>query len=269
MVTTHEGNDESIGANLHFRSYGEGPPLVVLHGFLGAGGNWHTLASRAFGEHFTTYAIDQRNHGKSPHSDEMNFGVLADDLRDFLDAHSIDRCHVLGHSMGGKVAMQFALHYPERTNKLVVVDIAPRPYAPAHLTILEALQSATPEEASSRSDVDAQIAALIKEAPVRQFLLKNLGYDRDAKKYFWEMNLEALAAEYTHLNAGIAGPKPFEGPALFVHGEGSDYVQPDDEPMIRSLFPSAQTVMIPGAGHWVHADAPEAFAKTALEFLLD
>ncbi len=268
MVESNETAGVPIGAQLHFRKYGEGPALVVLHGFLGAGGNWHTLASKAFAPHFTTYAIDQRNHGRSPHAPEMSYEVLANDLLDFLNAHAVDRAHVLGHSLGGKVAMEFALRYPDRTNRLVVADIAPKLYPPKHLTILEALQASSPERATSRADVDRELATRIPELGVRQFLLKNLSYDSDTKQYAWEMNLPVLATQYNRLNEGIEGGRTFAGETLFVRGSRSNYISPGDEALIRSMFTSARMETIEGAGHWVHADAPEEFARVVLAFLL-
>ena len=253
--------------DLHYVDYGEqGEPLVILHGFLGASGNWHTLASKAFAEHVHVFALDQRNHGRSPHSDTFDYPTLADDLRDFLDARGLGAAHVLGHSMGGKTAMFFALAYPERVRKLVVVDIAPRAYPPHHDALLDALNGLDLTAARSRSQIDQSLSTHVADPGVRQFLLKNLAYDREAKRYSWMMNLDVLTRDYHRINVALDGGT-YDCPTLFVRGERSDYIKPEDEPEIRRFFPQAEVVTIPGAGHWVHAEAPEPFAEAVLEFL--
>ena len=252
---------------LHYRRYGSGPPLVILHGFLGASGNWHSLASGPFGQHLEVFVVDQRNHGKSPHAPEMNYDVLAADLLEFLEQQDLQQASVLGHSMGGKTAMQFVLSYPERLDRLVVVDVAPRAYPPHHLEILEALRAASPDQARRREDVDEILAAYVESEPIRQYLLKNLAFDRARDRFQWQMNLDVLEAEYDNINAAITGSAPFMGPALFVRGGASQYVTSADEDEVYQLFPAAEIVTIPGAGHWVHADAPEAFAETVLDWI--
>lgn len=263
-----QDSNAPVGARLHFRRYGDGPALVVLHGFLGASGNWHSLSSNVFGEHFATFAVDQRNHGRSPHTEHIDYERMADDLRDFLDARDLTRAHVLGHSMGGKVAMQFALRYPERVDRLVIVDIAPEANAPRHRQILDALRAVDPGAAASRKEVDQQLARHLSSAPVRQFLLKNLAFDSSTRRYSWEMNLDVLEADYDRLNEAIWADAPFDGPTLFVRGERSDYITSGNESGILQLFPRARIESISDAGHWVHADAPEAFGKVVLDFLL-
>lgn len=252
---------------LHFRHYGRGPALVLLHGLLGSGSNWHSLASKTFGPHFSTYALDQRSHGKSPHTDRLDYGALAADVVAFLDKHDLGRVHLLGHSMGGKTAMTLALHHPDRVDRLVVADIAPRAYPPKHLEILEALRAAAPERAGNRKEVDRQLADRIASPAIRQFLLKNLAFDPETKRYGWQLNLDALYREYDNLNEAVTSETPFQRPTLFVRGERSDYIGADDEREIRALFPAAEISTIPAAGHWVHADAPEAFGELVLSFL--
>lgn len=256
-----------VGSRLHYRTFGSGPALIVLHGFLGASGNWQSLASKVFGDHFTTYTVDQRNHGRSPHTEAIDYALLAQDLRAFMDAHDLERAHVLGHSMGGKVAMQFALTDPDRVDRLVIVDIAPRAYPPEHRPLLDALQQVDFSAVDSRSDVDRQLASSIRSKPVRQFLMKNLGLDATTKQYTWDINLETLAREYDGLTGPISSDQSHSGATLFVRGARSDYVTAGDEQAIRSLFPSARIETIEGAGHWVHADAPQDFARAVLGFL--
>lgn len=251
---------------LFFKQYGEGPPLVILHGLLGASGNWHTLASKVFGAHFTVYAVDQRNHGRSPHDDRFDYEAMADDLRLFLDRHALEAVHLIGHSMGGKTAMHFARAYPGRVRRLVVVDIAPKAYPPHHLDLIDALRGVDLSTATSRQDVDAALARRIPSVPVRQFLLKNLSYDSDAGRYFWQVNLDVIARHYDRINEAPAPERPFEGPTLFIRGAKSSYVAEDDLPLIHEYFPHADLVTV-DAGHWVHAEAPEAFADAVLAFL--
>ena len=252
---------------LHYNAYGEGGrPLLILHGLLGASGNWHTLGSKAFGERFRVFAIDQRNHGRSPHSDAVGYDAMAGDLDGFMEQHGLTSAYLLGHSMGGKTAMHFALTRPEKVDKLVVADIAPKAYPPHHTELFEALRSLDLSSYSSRKEIDTALARRIRSYPVRQFLLKNLQHVADGG-YRWQMNLEALYASYDQINQAVEAGRPFEKPALFVRGGKSDYVTDDDEADIRKLFPNAEIVTIPKAGHWVHAEAPEAFAEVVIGFL--
>src|SRR5690554_747038 len=253
---------------LHFREYGSsGPALVILHGLLGASGNWHTLASKSFSDSFHVYAVDMRNHGRSPHSDRFDLPTMAEDVRAFLKQTGHASAHVLGHSMGGKVAMLLALESPEVVDRLVVVDIAPRAYPPHHTEILEALRLLDPGAYSSRTEIDRALSERIASATVRQFLLKNLALDKDTGAYRWQANIEGIDRNYDAINAAIESNSTFNGPALFVRGEKSDYVQDEDREQILKLFPNARIETISGAGHWVHAEAPEPFAQTVLSFL--
>jgi esterase len=252
---------------LYYKQHGEGPPLIILHGLLGASGNWHTLSSSVFGQHFTVYAVDQRNHGRSPHSDAFDYPSMVGDLEAFMDARGLDAAHVLGHSMGGKTAMHFALTHPDRVDRLVVVDIAPKPYPARHAVIFDALRSLDLAAYDARSAIDEALAERIASAPIRQFLLKNLSYDSDTSRYGWQMNLEGIYRGYDRINEGIAPGRTFDGPTLFVRGGASDYVEDGDAALIQQLFPRAEIVSVAGAGHWVHAEAPDAFARVVLDFL--
>ncbi len=255
---------------LAYRAYGtEGPPLLILHGLLGSSGNWHTLAGKAFAPHFRVFTLDLRGHGRSPHAHPIDYPTMAADVLTFMDRHRLEKAHVLGHSMGGKVAMELALGAPERVDRLVVVDIAPRAYEPRHRTILDALQAIDPTRYDSRRAIDEALTTYVPEAPIRQFLLKNLLYDPATRRYTWQMDLEGLIRYYDRINAAIANGRRFTGPVLFVKGARSDYITDADLPAIRRLFPAARLVTIPDAGHWVHADAPEAFAREVLAFLTE
>ena len=250
---------------LHFRTYGEGFPLIILHGLLGSLDNWQPL-SRKCGAHFKVFAVDQRNHGCSPHSDEFGYDVMSQDLLEFMETHGLAGAHLLGHSMGGKTAMHFALRHPDRVGKLVVVDIAPRAYPPRHAATFEALLALDLKAFHQREQIDAALAGAVPEAGLRQFLLKNVRRD-SAGAFRWKVNLRSIFGNFHHLNAALASDRRFPRPALFVRGEKSDYVRDADADLIRRNFPQAEIQTIPGAGHWVHADAPELFLKLVVDFL--
>ena len=250
---------------LNLQRYGSGPPLIVLHGLFGSRANWHAI-SRALADDFEVIAVDQRNHGNSPHADEMTYAAMADDLLQLMTHEGIARAHVLGHSMGGKTAMQFALTHGERVDRLIVVDIAPRAYPPHHDDLLDALRELDLDAATSRAELDAMLARRIDAPAVRQFLLTNVTRDDDGG-FVWRINLPAIAASYAALVAEVDSARSFEGPALFVAGERSDYIAPEDRALIRARFPRARFASVKGAGHWVHADQPEAFRRIVQAFL--
>ena len=252
--------------DLFYKRYGEGPPLVILHGLLGASGNWHTLSSRAFGSHFEVFTLDQRNHGRSPHSEVFDYPTMADDLRGFMDRQGLARAHVLGHSMGGKTAMHFALTHPERVDKLIIVDMAPKPYPPLHGPLLDALRAVDFEAHRTRAAIEGALTPQIPDVPVRKFVLQNL-VRAEHGGYRWRMNLDAIHRQYHRINVGLEADGTFEGPTLFLRGGASDYVADEDTEVIISFFPEAEFATIPEAGHWVHAEAPEAFTRHILDFL--
>jgi esterase len=250
---------------LYFREFGHGQPLVILHGLFGSSDNWPGLAQK-FAEKFRVLTLDLRNHGRSPHSDEMNYPVMAGDMVEFLDAHNLESANVLGHSLGGKVAMQLALDFPARVEKLVVADKSPRDYAPEHEKIFSALLALDLAKFKTRQQIEDALAPEIPDLAVRRFLLKNLGHNSNGS-YFWKINLRGLAENYPRLREVVTGKNPFPKPALFLRGEKSNYVLESDELLIQKLFPRAKIETISGAGHWVHADAPQEFARRVLEFL--
>lgn len=253
--------------DLYYNHYGsDGPPLIILHGLLGASGNWHTLSRTVFSDHFDVYAVDQRNHGRSPHADAFNYEAMAEDVRDFIHQHDLGPVHLLGHSMGGKTAMRATLDYPDLVDRLVVADMAPKAYPPHHLGLMEALRRIDPSTYDDRSAIDDALAEDVPSYPIRQFLLKNLSYDAD-EGYAWQMNLEVIYEQYDQVNQAITAAGTFDGPTLFVRGGRSDYVRTEDLPHIRTLFPQAELATIEDAGHWVHAEAPEDFSETVVAFL--
>jgi esterase len=250
---------------LFFQEYGTGHPLIILHGLLGSLDNWHTL-STAFGKRFRVIAVDQRNHGRSPHSDEMTYKAMAADLVELLDRLALPSAFVLGHSMGGKTAMQLALDSPDRVDKLIVVDIAPRAYPHLHDVIFEALSYVDLSQMQSRQHVDNALAARIPDTAVRQFLLKNLART-DSGGFRWKVNVPVLQNSYGEIAREIDSAKPFTKPALFVQSSRSSYVRESDSADIHRIFPKA-TIESVDAGHWIHAEAPERFSELVLNFLV-
>jgi pimeloyl-ACP methyl ester carboxylesterase len=251
--------------NLHFQIVGEGPPLVILHGFLGSAENWRSM-SRRLGGQFRVFAVDLRNHGRSPHSESMDYPSMVADLREFIEQQRLSSIMLLGHSMGGKAAMQFATGYSERVAKLVVVDIAPKAYGPAQRDLLDALRSLDLGRYRSFGEVDEALASSISEQALRQFLLKNLSRD-ESGRLRWRIHLEAIYRNYEQLTRAIAPEKRFDKPALFIRGGGSNYLADEDLPSIRKIFPQAEIALLPGAGHWVHVDVPDEFFRTVVNFL--
>lgn len=243
--------------------------MIILHGLLGAHGNWHTLSRTRFSEHSHVFAVDQRNHGESPHRDRFDYDAMAEDARDFILEHTDGSATLLGHSMGGKTAMQTALRFPEVVDRLIVVDMAPRSYPPSHQPIIEALQNIDPSEYSDRSAIDDALAEDIPAFGIRQFLLKNLAYDTDTETYRWKMNLPVIAENYDRVIDAVTVEKPFDKPAVFIRGANSSYVQDDDMDQILELFPQAELVTIENAGHWVHADQPKELADAVDAFLAE
>ena len=251
---------------LHVRILGDGPPLVLLHGLFGSNENLGGVA-RALADRFTVYGLDLRNHGRSPHGRRMDYATMANDVRETLDAHALDRPALLGHSLGGKTAMELALTAPDRVERLVVVDIAPIAYDRRHDQELEALHALDLSSLRSRGDADRALAGDIPNKAIRQFLLKNLVRGDDG--FEWRMPLETIYAEYEHIAAAPAAAGPYDGPAMFVRGGDSDYLPRDAEPAIRKRFPEARIETVPGAAHWVHVDAPEAFLEIVGAFLAE
>ena len=246
--------------------YGQGPPLIVLHGLFGSGRNWTSVAKRLAASR-RVFTLDLRNHGASPWAETMSYQDMAEDVRGFIAAHGLGRVTVMGHSMGGKVAMTAALLYPELVEKLVVVDIAPVDNPPTLLAYVRAMREVDLTKVTRRSEVDAQLAPVIQDASERQFLVQNLATENG--KLVWRLNLEAIERNFPDI-IGFPEMRPgqvYAGPALFVAGRRSTYVKPEHAEPIRGLFPRAEVVRIPDAGHWVHAERPDAFIETVMPFL--
>lgn len=251
---------------LHYKEMGHGQPLLILHGLFGTLDNWQTLAKR-LAEHYNVFLVDLRNHGRSPHSDQHDYDVMAEDVLRLVDELQIPTPAIMGHSMGGKVAMNYALKYPTRLTKLIVVDIAPKAYPPHHDEIIDALQSVDLSTVTSRGDVDAQLAKSIKEESVRLFLMKNL-YRKEDNTFGWRMNLDTIEQNYENVAAAITSDIPFKKSTLFIKGGRSRYILPEDVySSIEHLFTLVQVETIPDAGHWVHAEAPDQVYDLVTRFL--
>ena len=244
---------------LHFRQYGShaGPPLVVLHGLFGSLNNWHSHA-REFGERCTVFTVDARNHGGSPHDPDATYPAMSADLLEFFDEHHIAEAIVMGHSMGGKTAMQFTADHPERVASLIIVDMAERPYEPVHQDIFAALERVDPGAYATREEVDRALGETILKEPVRQFLTANIVRDENGRMQ-WRMNVPALKACYGDLAGRVDIPPMFTKPILFIRGDRSRFITPEDEQEIITHHPHARIVTVENAGHWVHADNPEGF----------
>ncbi len=251
--------------SLHFKSSGQGPALIVLHGLFGSLDNWATLA-KAFAEDHSVFLVDQRNHGRSPHAEPWDYPTMAEDLHDFMDQQGIMQAHLLGHSMGGKVVMTFAGAYPERIDRLIVADMGIRQYQPHHQEILKALTELDLANLSSRQDAQDFLASQIQDPSVVAFLLKSLGRDEE-KMFQWKFHLKVIARDYDHILAPVSLDFAFEGPTLFLTGADSNYVRKEDHEEIKQHFPAATFEEIKGAGHWIHADQPVAFTESVLGFL--
>lgn len=247
-------------------AYGSGPPVILLHGLLGSKINM-AGAAKALGSKFRAIAIDLRNHGESFHHNAMNYRILAADIGGFMDDNGIETASLVGHSMGGKCAMQFALSFAERVDRLVVVDIAPRQYEdPAWTTYIEAMLSVEPEKISSRSQADAILKKEVNTRIYRQFLLSNLINDNN-DGYRWRPNLTAIFNAREEISAAVTG-EPSGIKSLFIRGECSPYIQDGDLEAIAKLFPESTTVSVPGCGHLVHIEARDRFNQLLIDFLL-
>lgn len=252
---------------LFFRQTGEtGPALVILHGVFGSADNWLTVA-KLFSEHFRVFTLDQRNHGRSPHHDDFDYEVMAADLKEFLDDQALQTPVILGHSMGGKTAMQFALNYPDAWSKLVVVDIAPKFYPIHHAQILAGLNAIDLDTLPGRQQAEEQLSRYEDNAGIRQFLLKNLYRDATTGRFGWRLNLPVLTRDIHLVGSELTYLRPTPKPVLFLRGAKSTYILPEDERDILRIFPNAQIVTIAGAGHWVQADQPEAFVEAVRTFI--
>jgi pimeloyl-ACP methyl ester carboxylesterase len=240
---------------LHFRTAGEGRPLVIVHGLFGSGDNWLTLAGKLPG--WKAYLPDLRNHGRSPWHDAFSVADLAADLALFAGQQGLGPCPWVGHSLGGKAIMELALSRPDRVAGIAVVDMAPRASEARYPGFVAALRALDLDTITSRQEAQARLEPMIGDLPTLQFLLKSLVPDEQRPgRWRWRLHLESLERHYPEIWKAIEAGRTWDGPALFLHGGASDYVRPGDEALIRELFPRAVLESVPGAGHWLHAEKP-------------
>jgi esterase len=252
---------------LFYRMFGAGDPVLILHGLFGLSDNWVTFGRR-LGENFSVFIPDLRNHGQSPHSPVFDFPSLENDLLELIEDSGLKKIVLIGHSLGGKTAMFFALHHPELVEKLIIADISLRKSPPGreHLQLLHAMTAVDFTKAKARSDVEKQLYAMIKNPSLCQFLLKNV-YWRDRNHLDWRLNLAAINENILSVFEGVDVPGNYYGPALFIRGGLSDYILDDDIAGLKIKFPRAEVKTIANASHWIHADAPGEFYDLVKEFL--
>ncbi|WP_305907397.1 alpha/beta fold hydrolase [Methylomarinum sp. Ch1-1] len=238
-------------------------PLVILHGFFASSRNWRTIAKKLAVRHHV-YVLDMRNHGASPHSPQMDYPVMATDLKYFLDQQGVERVNLLGHSMGGKAAMWFALNCPDSVDKLIVADISPTRYRHSFDQTIQALQNLPLHAINNRKEADEILAETIGDSSYRQFLLQNL--QLEAGEYRWRVDLDIFYRTADNIIGfpDVEGVTPYSEKTLFLGGEHSDYIRRED---VRRLFPAARIKTIPDAAHWLHVQAPELFCDEVDSFL--
>ena len=249
---------------IHFKKIGQGPALFILHGIFGSGDNWLSIGRR-LSEHFTVYLTDARNHGQSFHSDLFDYNAMVDDLLNVLNDEGLDKIILIGHSMGGKTAMNFALQHPKKVKSLIVVDMAPKGYLPHHHHIFKAFHAIDLKQIQSRKDAENKLSHLIQDDGIRQFILKNLRRDRDG--FSWKINIKAIESNIENIGVPVLKGRNAV-PVLFIRGANSDYILDEDINMIKEYFPSATLSTIPDSGHWVHSEQPSQVIGVIKDFLL-
>jgi pimeloyl-ACP methyl ester carboxylesterase len=249
---------------LNHKILGQGEPIVILHGLFGMLDNWQSIAKK-LAEEYMVILVDQRDHGKSDHTDAFNYNLLAEDLNKFLGKNWIHSCHIIGHSMGGKTAMQFAALYPDLIEKLVIVDIGPKAYEPGHELVFKALLDVPINKVESREEVEEIISKYIDDKGTRLFLMKNLQRKKEGG-FRWKMNLTLLHKEYFNILSAIETEDPIEVETLFIFGSKSHYIIPSDIDEIKLIFPNSSFSDV-DAGHWIHAEKPDELLSLINGFL--
>jgi len=250
---------------LFSREFGAGAPVLILHGLFGFSDNWQTIA-KGLADEYLVVTPDLRNHGRSPHLPGHTYPEMAEDLKFFMEEKWMFQAAVIGHSMGGKAAMQLALAHPDLVEKLIVVDMEPGQADDNHSDIFQALLDLDLSGMKERSEADTFLTERIPDFGTRQFLLKNITREDDGS-FAWKMNLSALWKHYSDILAPVSGPTPFEKPTLFIRGSRSNYIKDSDWEPTKRLFPNAELATIEGAGHWVHADKPKELLEVLKGFL--
>jgi esterase len=250
---------------LNYKVFGEGFPLIILHGLLGSLDNWQGIAKAIAGS-YKVYIVDQRNHGRSGHSDEFSYSLMVADLEEFYTKHHIEKAHIIGHSMGGKTAMQFAFKNPGKVEKLIVVDVAPVHYEDRHSHIFKGLLGIDLSKVTDREEVERQLREATQETEdTIQFLMKGL-HRNDNNVFEWRFNVPALWKAYNAISDEVTGAV-FEGKTLFIKGQQSNYITAENYGVINDHFPNNELTEIEGAGHWVHAEKPKEFTEEVMRFL--
>lgn len=251
---------------LFFRKTGEGKPILILHGVFGSSDNWFSISKMIAEKGYAVYALDARNHGQSPRSEDFSYELMADDLNEFIEYNQLEKPIIIGHSMGGKTVMHFAMKYPNKYSKLIVVDIAPKFYPSHHGHIIQGLNSIDLSSLTNRNEADVQLSKYVTNAGEKQFLLKNL-YRTEDGKFDWRINLPVLSKEIYQIGGDFTDAKEVTAPILFLRGSESGYIYDEDIPVIRDIFPNAIVQTIEGAGHWVQAEKPAEFVAAVLDFV--
>jgi esterase len=251
---------------LYSRIEGQGRTLLIIHGFLGMSDNWKTLATQYAEKGFQCHVLDLRNHGKSFHSDEFNYTVMTKDVLEYCKANSLKKISIIGHSMGGKVAMLFATTYPEMVDKLIIADIGPKYYAPHHQDILAGLNAVDFSTKPSRTEVEEILYPYIPDFGTRQFLMKSL-YWKDREQLAFRFNLAVFNKKIESIGEALPQNNHFDGATLFIRGGNSNYIQDKDLPEIKQHFPNSTLQTIPNVGHWLHAENPKLFFEITCKFL--
>lgn len=251
---------------LFYRKFGQGQPFIILHGLFGQSDNWNTLAKQFSEQGFEVYTVDQRNHGLSPHSSTWDYPAMSADLAELIADNGLRNCILLGHSMGGKTAMQFALEHPELLDKLIIADMAPRYYPPHHQSVLLGLEAVDFKHTKTRKEAETILSQHIDDFGTKQFLLKNIFWKEDGEMD-WRFNLKVISEEIENVGRAIQADHSCDVPTLFIRGEKSDYVQETDLLIIREIFPRSYVETIADAGHWIHAEKPAAFFKSVMDFI--
>ena len=251
---------------LHSKILGEGQPLLILHGFLGMSDNWKTLGNQYAARGFQVHLIDQRNHGKSFHSEDFDYDFMSEDLNSYMSFHQIEEAILIGHSMGGKTVMQFACSYPEKVKKLLVADIAPKYYPPHHQEIINGLLALNFQEITTRTEADKKLSEHLTNFGIRQFLLKNLYWIEKGKLGF-RFNLDILKDKMEEIGENISAVDTFTGETLFLRGDKSEYILQNDFDHIKKHFPKAVIETVSNAGHWLHAENPSEFFTKSFIFM--
>lgn len=251
---------------LYSKIEGQGKPLLIIHGFLGMSDNWKTLGVQFANEGYQVHMIDLRNHGRSFHSEEFSYSVMVQDVLEYCKFHHLQNIDILGHSMGGKVAMLLATSHPELIDKLLVADIGPKYYAPHHQSILGGLNAIDFSQQPSRGDVEAVLSQHIPDFGTRQFLMKSL-YWKNPGELAFRFNLPVFNEKIENVGEALPANARFEKPTLFLSGDKSDYILNEDIPAIKSHFPNSEFVTITNAGHWLHAENPKDFYQAVISFL--